>query len=120
MDTTILHRAARDLGVLATFVGLFCEDHHGEAPRHPWTPPRKVAPLLEAPPPTLCEGCRRVLGYAVGQRLLCTMDPKPDCKKCPTPCYREEHRRSMRTIMRYSGLRLLLRGHFEILWKYFF
>lgn len=110
----------RDLPTLALFVGIWCEDHHAELERRPWEPPRVVAGHFEDHSPVLCEPCRRVLGYAIGQRLLCPLDPKPTCKKCPTPCYRDEHRRSIRRIMRHSGWRLIRRGRLDLLAKLLF
>lgn len=119
MPSEAVHRSARDIPLLAEFVSIWCEDHHGHELRAPWRPPQVVSHLVEAPPP-LCTECERILGYAVGMRLLCRQDPKPACKKCPTPCYRQGHRETMRAIMRHSGWRLLCRGRWWILGKYFF
>lgn len=119
MSPETIHRSARDLPVLAEFVAIWCQDHHAEAPRSPWEPPRVVGHLFDDPP-MLCSACTRVLGYAVGRRLLCPYDPKPACKSCATPCYRTGHRETMRAIMRHSGWRLLCRGRWWLLGKYFF
>ncbi len=121
MPTTpeTLAKSRKDAGILCEFVSLWCHDHHGGSCRSPWDPSGPLGAVLPAERPILCEECRRVLGYALGRRLLCGYDPKPDCKKCPTPCYRDEHRLRMREIMRYSGWRLILRGRIDVLLRYF-
>jgi len=114
-----IHRSRRDLPVLACFVGIWCEGHHGDREREPWSPPQRLREVFDEPLPELCFECGATLAYAVGRRVACPYDPKPACKHCPTPCYREEQRERMRAIMRYSGWRLILRGHWSLLWKYF-
>lgn len=119
MSPEKVQRSARDLPVLAEFVSIWCQDQHTGVDRDPWSPPQVVRHLFEDPP-ELCGECEKILGYAVGMRLLCSYDPKPACKKCPTPCYRPGHRETMRSIMRHSGWRLLCRGRWWLLGKYFF
>lgn len=119
MATNAVERSSRDIPVLAEFVSIWCDDHCQDRARRRWRPPRVVEHLV-ADPPLLCEDCQHLLGYSVGRRLLCPHDPKPACKHCPTRCYREDDRARMRAVMRYSGWRLLLRGRWWLLGKYFF
>ena len=56
----------------------------------------------------------------MGRRLLCPHDPKPACKHCVTQCYSDKHRRSIRRIMKHSGMQLILRGRLDLILKYFF
>ena len=120
VEAVTVTRSQGDARVLRAFVELWCEDHHGERRRAPWEPRGPLGNLLPGEPPRLCEECRDVLGHALGRRLLCPHDPKPACKHCRTPCYRVDHRDTMRRIMRYSGLRLILRGRLDLIYHYFF
>lgn len=115
-----LQRSMKDASLLTEFVEVWCEGHHGERGRRPWQPGGILGGLVDERAPELCEECIRELSYSLGRRLLCPYDPKPACKHCETPCYREDNRLRMREIMRYAGWRLILRGRFDLLWKYFF
>jgi hypothetical protein len=54
------------------------------------------------------------------KRALCPLDPKPACKDCHIHCYTKEYRQQIRTIMAYSGKRMILRGRLDYLWHYYF
>lgn len=57
----------------------------------------------------LCEKCSEVLNYAVRRLETCKFgNRKPTCKKCPVHCYRKDMREDIRTIMRWSGPRMML------------
>ena len=118
--TASLTRSLADAALLCQFVEIWCEGQHATRERVPWEPPGVLGNAIGDQAPVLCDECRRTLGYALGRRLLCQHDPKPACKHCDTPCYRDEHRVAMRRIMRYSGIRLILRGRFDLIFKYFF
>lgn len=118
MSPEKIHQSAGDLPLLAEFVSIWCQDHHDGEDRSPWEAPRVVRHLFDEAP-VLCQDCQRLLGYAVGMRLLCPLDPKPACKHCETPCFRRGHREAMREVMRYSGWRLLTRGRWWLLGHYF-
>jgi len=47
------------------------------------------------------------------------MDPKPACKACPAHCYKPEMRARIRGVMRHSGMRAVLRGRLDWLFRYF-
>ncbi len=57
----------------------------------------------------LCPECAALLAYA-GKRLEhCRFgSEKPFCKHCPIHCYNKEMRAQIRTVMRYSGPRIML------------
>jgi hypothetical protein len=110
----------KDAEYLSVFVSIWCQDHHGHLPREPWKPKGILGELLPEDGPVLCRDCVKLLGYSLGRRLLCPYEPKPACKSCETPCYRDEHRATMREVMKYSGLRLILRGRIDVFLKYFF
>lgn len=116
----VASRRLQDAEILTTFVSIYCDGHHQDQERSPWEPRGILGDLLSGEPPVLCPECARLLGYSLGRRLLCPYEPKPACKKCETPCYREGHRQQMRRVMKYSGLRLILRGRLDVLLRYFF
>jgi predicted amidophosphoribosyltransferase len=62
----------------------------------------------------LCDECRRLLEYAERRLDACRYgDAKPVCRKCPTHCYRPDHRAKIREVMRYAGPRLILHHPME-------
>jgi predicted metal-binding protein len=92
----------KDIRVLATFIGTYCNGKHSTRKRE------------------LCPDCSELLEYARMKRAKCPLDPKPDCKHCPIHCYAKAQRARIREVMGYSGRRLLLRGRLDLLWHYFF
>lgn len=58
----------------------------------------------------LCEDCRKLLEYSHRRLELCRYGhEKSTCQKCPTHCYAPVNREKIRTVMRFSGPRLMLR-----------
>jgi len=55
-----------------------------------------------------CNDCQDLLEYA-GKRLdKCTyQQQKPTCDKCPVHCYAPDMREKIRSVMRYSGPRMV-------------
>jgi len=51
-------------------------------------------------------------------RLRCPHSPKPMCKKCFTPCYRDDYRSRIREIMKFSGIYLVKHGRLDMLYHY--
>jgi len=68
----------------------------------------------------LCPQCTKLLHHAFVKRTACPRDPKPQCKDCPTHCYAKVYREQIREVMRFSGMRLLLRGRIDYLFHLFF
>ncbi len=57
----------------------------------------------------LCVDCRDLTDYALLRIDRCPFAPdKPACNKCPVHCYQPQMRERIRTVMRYSGPRMLL------------
>ncbi|MNC41678.1 hypothetical protein D3C75_904530 [compost metagenome] len=57
----------------------------------------------------LCPGCAELLDYACKRLELCRFgEDKKFCKHCPVHCYNKEMRAQIRTVMRYSGPRIML------------
>lgn len=68
----------------------------------------------------LCPSCADFVAYALQKREKCPLDPKPSCKHCKIHCYSREYRDMVRTIMAFSGRKLIMRGRLDYLWHYFF
>jgi hypothetical protein len=108
-----------DLKILARFIELYCRAKHdrkasGEVP---------VPELLQSGKKrqmTLCRECAGLLEHGMKKRALCPLDPKPACKNCRIHCYTPEYRQKIRTIMAYSGRKMILRGRLDYLWHYYF
>jgi len=100
----------RDLRTLATFVRVYCHSQHRAAERVPVELRTIELAALCGRPVELCRVCRKLLQHAVVMRLRCPHNPKPICRKCPTHCYAPEYRAQIRAVMRYAGIRLMLKG----------
>ena len=59
--------------------------------------------------PGLCGECRELLEYSLARLDHCKFgNAKTKCHKCPVHCYRPDMREKIRTVMRFSGPRMLL------------
>jgi len=71
-------------------IGLYCRKKHGS-----------IA--------VLCPGCEAVRAYAFERLTKCPYgDKKIACKDCKVHCYKEEMRRKIREVMRFSGPRMII------------
>jgi len=56
----------------------------------------------------LCPECQELQDYAKLRLERCRFGPeKPTCAKCPVHCYQKSRREEIRTVMIYSGPRML-------------
>lgn len=70
--------------------------------------------------PGLCGECRELLEYSLARLKHCKFgNAKTKCHKCPVHCYRPDMREKIRTVMRFSGPRMLLYHPLEAL-RYLF
>lgn len=70
--------------------------------------------------PGLCGECRELLEYSLARLGHCKFgNAKTKCHKCPVHCYRPYMREKIRTVMRFSGPRMLLYHPLEAL-RYLF
>ena len=70
--------------------------------------------------PGLCGDCRELLEYSLARLDHCKFgNAKTKCHKCPVHCYRPDMREKIRTVMRFSGPRMLLYHPLEAL-RYLF
>lgn len=57
----------------------------------------------------LCDSCKELTAYALKRTEVCRFgEDKPVCSACPVHCYQRERRDAIRTVMRYSGPRMIL------------
>ena len=58
---------------------------------------------------TLCPSCMELLDYARCRLDRCRFGgQKPTCKKCPVHCYRPDMKERIRSVMRWSGPRMII------------
>lgn len=80
---------ATEKQVVQTMVRLYCNKHHGQA--H-----------------DLCLSCNTLLQYAYDRIEHCPeREHKPFCSSCRIHCYEPGMREAIRTVMRFSGPRML-------------
>jgi hypothetical protein len=83
-------RINRECKTVAVMIALYCRKHHGGN--------------------ELCSECKKLLEYAEGRLANCPFqDAKTTCTKCPVHCYKPTMREKIRTVMRYSGPRMIYR-----------
>ena len=71
-------------------ISLFCRNNHGKKS-------------------SLCPECEDLLEYSLSRLARCNFgEKKPICAKCAVHCYNPEYRKKIRSVMRYSGPRMLL------------
>ena len=99
-------RIGEEKAVVEQMIRLYCRNHEGHT--------------------ELCPSCQELLDYAHSRLDRCRYgEEKTTCKKCPTHCYRPEMKEEIRTVMRWSGPRMILYHPIaairhllrEIIWK---
>ena len=84
-------RIDREKRTVKAMVGMYCRGHHGGSG-------------------DLCPDCHALLDYAMKRLERCPFAfEKPTCAKCTVHCYEASKRDAIRSVMRYSGPRMLLR-----------
>jgi len=62
----------------------------------------------------LCTECHSLLQYSNQRLENCQYgEDKPTCRKCPVHCYRPTMRNEIRSVMRFSGPRIVFRAPVE-------
>ena len=96
MDTE--KKRAMEADVMSEMIAIYCRGQ-GHTNRSP----------AADDAPALCPDCRRLLDYARDRIIRCPrMEVKSFCSACPVHCYSRDMREQIRTVMRYSGPRMLL------------
>lgn len=58
----------------------------------------------------LCKDCNELLEYSNKRIEKCPkLESKTFCSNCQSPCYDNYHRQKIKTIMRYSGPRIIFK-----------
>lgn len=80
----------REKHVVSEMIALYCRGNHG------------------AKKGGLCPDCAALLAYARERSDRCPyMEQKTFCSNCKTHCYKPDMRGKIRTVMRYSGPRMI-------------
>lgn len=58
---------------------------------------------------SLCPACHDLLEYANRKLDRCPFENQPNCRECEAHCYEDGKREAIKTVMRYSGSRMLLK-----------
>lgn len=84
-------RLTREKQTIRVMIGVDCHDHHhGDG--------------------DVCGECQELLEYAYRKINGCPFhEVKPICADCRVHCYKGDMREGVRTVMRHSGPRMLLR-----------
>ena len=83
-------RLQREARTVEAMIRRYCRDHHGSTTN-------------------LCSQCEELLAYARKRLHLCPFqEHKPTCSKCPIHCYAPRKSTQIKSVMRYSGPRMLL------------
>ena len=92
-----INRLKREHETVNKMISLYCRSHHSPPPGH------------------LCPDCQSLADYAHRRVERCPLRStlqvgmnKPTCANCPVHCYQPDRRAEIRTVMRYSGPRMLL------------
>ena len=104
-------KVRHDASLLADFVQIWCDGHHGQTERHSVKTEGAELGVYGRKPPRLCDECEAHLAYAEKRRAYCPKDPKPFCAHCDTHCYKSDEREWQRGMMRYSGPKSWRKGH---------
>jgi hypothetical protein len=110
----------RDLRILASFIRIYCKHQHADAVKAPADLKTHDVEEICGEKLWLCPDCQKLLAHAFYKRSHCPMDPKPQCKDCPSHCYNPLYRQQIREVMMFSGRKLLLSGRFDYLLHLFF
>ena len=95
-----------EIDTLKKFFEIYCHDKHQDKTMHEGNyniPYNNEYFKLDV---TLCNECNTLLSYSISKLQACHHDPKPRCRKCPTPCYDKEEWKKVAKIMKYSGMKL--------------
>lgn len=104
-----------DLKTLVLFIETFCRNKHAGLERISVRMRTHDVAAVAGHPVELCPECAKLLMHAFVKRSHCPMNPKPQCKHCPNHCYDPKYRYQIRQVMKYSGIRLFLKGRVHYL-----
>ena len=93
----ITRKQKRYIRVTEVMIEKYCRDHHG----------KKLAECSDCS--SLFEFCsKRIVGCRYG-------DAKPPCSSCRTHCYKPSMRSAIKSVMKYSGPKMLFSHPFIVI-----
>lgn len=85
-------RVMREKATVKKMISLYCHSHHSNSGSQ------------------LCDSCQTIYEYASKRIDVCVFgNDKPTCENCPVHCYNKEMKAKIKTIMRFSGPRMIYR-----------
>ena len=85
--------------MVSEMIALYCHKKHG------------------SPKGCLCPECTDLTEYAIQRSNKCPfMETKTFCSNCKVHCYRPDMRERIRTVMRYSGPRMIFHHPVVAIW----
>lgn len=115
-----LKKLKKDISILSLFTEIYCRNFHQGKEKNLVKGNGILKDFSKEISKFLCKDCEKLLLHSVTKRVICPYEPKPACKKCPTPCYSDGFRERMREVMRFSGAYLIKKGRLDYICKYFF
>lgn len=95
-------RSRREQQTVEVMIGMYCRAHHG--------PQVRKSSVTTLHGTRVCPDCAALLDYANRRIDDCRFgEQKPTCTLCTVHCFRAAEREQIRTVMRYSGPRMMLR-----------
>lgn len=89
----IANKREWEKSVISEMIALYCAGNHKDRPHND---------------DGLCEECAELTRYSCARTDRCpNMETKTFCSNCPVHCYKPQMREKIRTVMRYSGPRML-------------
>lgn len=109
----------KDLKTLADFISIFCRQKHSDRDKSVFSAEEdRFHCALGEQELILCPDCAKLLKHGTAKLLLCSLDPKPMCKKCETHCYAPAYRERIREVMKFSGIYLVKHGRLDLIAHY--
>ena len=97
-------KRADEAQIVSQMIAIYCRGNHADRPRGECAPVVRIGRRDVA----LCSECAELQAYACARILRCPrMDSKTFCSVCPVHCYKPDMRERIRTVMRWSGPRML-------------
>ena len=98
----IIKKKKKEQAVVSQMIHLYCSKNHN-------TYDKKAR--------SLCAECKELLDYSIFRSEHCPyMAEKTFCSNCKTHCYKSDMRQRIKTVMRFSGPRMILYHPFLAIW----
>ncbi len=95
----------KDVKILLDFVEIYCKDKHDDVKNTKELTLEYKGESFESISYTLCKKCEEDFLYSYARLQECPHDEKPRCRRCKKPCYEKPQWKSLKNIMKYSGMK---------------